>query len=572
MEHTLGRASWWFYYRIREESQMMLVEWREIGRRSRWVFIEEGGGSPVGLFKSGGVSSGFQANREGEVANISQSFKRRSVKLEAFQECEEWVPKALVVELKILILGETLEKEMRAEGISLVKVIPLGGRKMIVQFACEEDLEKCLTKDYSYAKQNFSKVQRWSEEELSTSRSVWISIFGLPFRAWTEQNCEHLAAPFGVFLKMDDRDVRFVGVGRARMLIKTRKMERISEVLEADISGKVYEISLCEECWLGGCGIDNPESFGVDSGEDRGQEVQGIMESNQSVPESPRGKEVDGEYSLSGSSKKEEDSGNSVPSRDGSECSWDATLNFFLQRQGKGSAGKRSDALLGSSLLLSSPRAEGQGNDHASAEREDAVCFLQPEVAVDAGGGSETQSGGERLDRTFVAKDMEEDGLSQDENFVLDEVFSSRHGSLESASKRRFRQKSGTIRDFTVKRILTGGKSKESKEKEVFKVQKRKIRAELDRLKRSYLEVLENSNKSSQMPGADSQLVVERIDPEEEERKLYQRKEAEETTECAKSLGIIASAPDEEVVKFFIKLDEERRKSREYDESCIGKQ
>ncbi|KAL9691728.1 hypothetical protein QQ045_012154 [Rhodiola kirilowii] len=107
---------------------------------------------------------------------------------------------------------------------------------------------------------------------------------------------------------------------------------------------------------------------------------------------------------------------------------------------------------------------------------------------------------------------------------------------------------------------------------EVFKVQKRKKRAELVRLKRSYLEVLENSNKSSQMPGADSQLVVERIDPEEEERKLFQRKEAEETTECAKSLGIIACAPDEEVVKFFIKLDEERRKSREYDESCIGKQ
>ncbi|KAL9664289.1 hypothetical protein QQ045_019688 [Rhodiola kirilowii] len=376
---------------------------------------------------------------------------------------------------------------MRAEGISLVKVIPLGGRKMLVQFACEEDLEKCLTEDYSSVKRNISKLLRWREEEVPTSRSVWISIFGLPFRAWTEQNCERLAVPFGVFLKMDDRDVRFVGVGRARMLIETSKMERISEVLEVDIFGKVYEISLYEECVLGGCGIDNPESFGVDSGEEQGQEVQGTLESNQSVQGSPRGKEVDGEYSLSGTTGKEEGSRISVPSRDVSECSWGATLNFFLQHKGKGSVEKRSAAQFGSSMLLSSPGVEGQGIDHASAECEDAVCCFQSEVEVDAGRGSEVHSGVVRLDKMLDAKDVEEDVLSQDEIFSLDEDFSSRHDSLESAAKRSFKQKSGTIRDCTVKIILKGVRSKELKEKEVFKCRRRKKRAELDRLKRSYL-------------------------------------------------------------------------------------
>ncbi|KAL9665053.1 hypothetical protein QQ045_020462 [Rhodiola kirilowii] len=73
--------------------------------------------------------------------------------------------------------------------------------------------------------------------------------------------------------------------------------------------------------------------------------------------------------------------------------------------------------------------------------------------------------------------------------------------------------------------------------------------------------VLENSNKFRQLPGADSQLEVERIGSEEEERELFQRKEAEETTEFAKSLGIQNISDDimaklSSMAKF---LDEEKK-------------
>ncbi|KAL9664411.1 hypothetical protein QQ045_019811 [Rhodiola kirilowii] len=60
---------------------------------------------------------------------------------------------------------------------------------------------------------------------------------------------------------------------------------------------------------------------------------------------------------------------------------------------------------------------------------------------------------------------------------------------------------------------------------------------------------------------ADSQLEVERIGSEEEERELFQRKEAEETTEFAKSLGIQNISDDimaklSSMAKF---LDEEKK-------------
>ncbi|CAM8992513.1 unnamed protein product [Rhodiola kirilowii] len=110
------------------------------------------------------------------------------------------------------------------------------------------------------------------------------------------------------------------------------------------------------------------------------------------------------------------------------------------------------------------------------------------------------------------------------------------------------RQSSSLARDLAVKAQKTCKvvKRKESKKKEAFKFQRRKKRAELDRLKKSYLEELgksnksnhyfedlEISNKSNQLSEADRQLEMERVGLDEEARKLSQRKEAEEMDKFA---------------------------------------
>ncbi|KAL9683503.1 hypothetical protein QQ045_015325 [Rhodiola kirilowii] len=219
--------------------------------------------------KSIGGKQGFEAPKavnDSGGGQHSQHSKRRIVKMESFPEQEDWARTSLVADLKTLKLGETIEKELREEGIDFIKVIPMEGRKILIQFACVEDLERCLTEDFRTVLRNFSCLQRWNEGMLSKTRSAWINILGLPYKAWTESNGELLAAPHGKFLKLDDRDVRFVGAGRARMLIETPKIGRICEMVDAEISGKVFKISLCEDCCLGGCGIDSPDSLSQSEG------------------------------------------------------------------------------------------------------------------------------------------------------------------------------------------------------------------------------------------------------------------------------------------------------------------
>ncbi|KAL9683834.1 hypothetical protein QQ045_021261 [Rhodiola kirilowii] len=100
-------------------------------------------------------------------------------------------------------------------------------------------------------------MKKWREEDLVKTRDVWLSITGLPFKSWREDNYKLAAASHGIFIKEDERDVQHRGLGKVRMLVETHKMDRISEVAEAKIQGRIYEIKIIEECFMNGCETEN---------------------------------------------------------------------------------------------------------------------------------------------------------------------------------------------------------------------------------------------------------------------------------------------------------------------------
>ncbi|CAM8963597.1 unnamed protein product [Rhodiola kirilowii] len=565
-----------------------------------WRDLREEGAVPARSPKSTRVDQVFRRTKDVIEVSAGLNCKKRRVFLEAFEEQEEWLNLTIVAEMKTIKLGEDLEKELRAEGISLVKVVPLGGRKVLIQFACVDDLERCLTEDFSSVLRNFSMLQRWSEKELPTTRSVWISVLGLPFKAWTESNCERLSAPYGVFLKMDDRDVRFVGVGRARMMIETCLVGRFCEILEADISGRVYEIRLCEDCCLGGCGIDSPESlveggnseanigvrgWEVGCGEsDRvvnrwesvavksanpGLEAQGSLVSNHFVPDPP-GKEVVCDSSPARSAGNEDAVGKTSPVRDMPVSSWNATLGSFMQQKGKRSAGKGFREQVRPGGRLSSPGTVGKALEHGLVECVDSVLLNQAETVVDSPFASDALPVGRRVGRVCGALDKEEDELSLDDDFSQEEVFSSRVASLEGASKRVLRQ-SSSLAQKTFKVV----KRRETKEKGAYKLLRRKKRAELEGLKKSYLEelgksfesnhyavVLKNSNKATQLSEADSPLEVDRGGVDGDSRQLCQMTEVEELGKFAKTVQMRedGSVPAQKLCEKIVDTEELERR------------
>ncbi|KAL9667662.1 hypothetical protein QQ045_002025 [Rhodiola kirilowii] len=188
----------------------------------------------------------------------------------------------------------------------------------------------------------------------------------------------------------------------------------------------------------------------------------------------------------------------------------------------------------------------------------------QAEAVAVVGLVPEVQTAVKRAGRICDVKDNEEEDFSQEDFCSQDGDFSSRLDSIEGASRRMDSQKPSLARGVAAKvqKTFKVVKIKESKEKVVSKFQRRKKRAELDRLKKSYLEELEKSNKPIQLPETERHLVVE-IDAKERERRRLQRKEAEESYHMSLKLGIRGSLPEEEMIQLF-----ENHLQREYEDRC----
>ncbi|KAL9681218.1 hypothetical protein QQ045_012999 [Rhodiola kirilowii] len=183
--------------------------------------------------------------------------RRRRIALNSIQSSVEWLRCCLVADLRSLVPVSQLQEELESSELKFNKVFSMGGKRMLVHFNSVEDLEVGLSEKRLIFRRRFSNIQKWEEEEdQPKSRSVWLSISDLPFKAWGEENFKKIAEPLGTFLKMEDRDFRMCGVGRARMLVESDCFERVSELLEVVLDGKIFEVAVCEDCSFNGAETD----------------------------------------------------------------------------------------------------------------------------------------------------------------------------------------------------------------------------------------------------------------------------------------------------------------------------
>ncbi|KAL9668820.1 hypothetical protein QQ045_006360 [Rhodiola kirilowii] len=245
-----------------------------------------------------------------------------------------------------------------------------------------------------------------------------------------------------------------------------------------------------------------------------GIEAHDSREPTQGVPVSPSGKEVACVGCLDQREGGVEANGKTTPVRDVSMSSGDATLRSFLQQKEKRCVGKRIEEQLGLGVAECSWDST-------------LLSFMQ-------------QVGSQEVILNLAEAAAEE------------EVPRSRLDSEEVASKRRLSQKLSMARDLAgrPRKSYKVVKRNYSKEKEAFKLQRMKKRAEINRLKKSYLVELEGSNKSFQLAEEECHLEVEK-EGEGEDRRRLDREEAERTYHIATRLGIKGNLPEEEMIQFY---------------------
>ncbi|KAK8569711.1 hypothetical protein V6N13_046757 [Hibiscus sabdariffa] len=141
-------------------------------------------------------------------------------------------------------------KKLVARSVLLVHGLQaLGKRSDNVKYIIEtlrdlflllEDLE------WSYLKEIFSEIKPWTENVFCWERATWLEFRGIPLHCWNSTTLKNLAGLWGKFEALGCNADHKRDCEKVTILISTKHIGKIEEVLELEVGDRVVEISVVE--------------------------------------------------------------------------------------------------------------------------------------------------------------------------------------------------------------------------------------------------------------------------------------------------------------------------------------
>ncbi|KAK8590340.1 hypothetical protein V6N13_057233 [Hibiscus sabdariffa] len=140
--------------------------------------------------------------------------------------------------------GEALVKELRRAGFTGCSVMRAAGEVVLLLFVTEEEHQSVL--DRSDLDRWFVKVLPWSPDISFDSRSVWLSVLGVPMQFWSQDTFRNIAQLWGSLVRLDESTMDPKSFEQARLLIETKHWDRILETIEVDCDGRLVPVRVQE--------------------------------------------------------------------------------------------------------------------------------------------------------------------------------------------------------------------------------------------------------------------------------------------------------------------------------------
>ncbi|KAK8607831.1 hypothetical protein V6N13_023281 [Hibiscus sabdariffa] len=121
------------------------------------------------------------------------------------------------------------------------------GAKMYLLTIMDEELSQLLEDvNWSYLKEIFDDVIPWSEKTSYSEIATWLEIRGLPLHCWNSVSLKKVAELWGVFEALGENDKHSLDCEKASVLISTKQVKRIDEVIEVEIGDTVFQVGVKE--------------------------------------------------------------------------------------------------------------------------------------------------------------------------------------------------------------------------------------------------------------------------------------------------------------------------------------
>ncbi|KAH7833242.1 hypothetical protein Vadar_004386 [Vaccinium darrowii] len=178
------------------------------------------------------------------VGNVSLAPRRISVN--AIDN--EWLSRTIVAKLKTLSAMESVREVLHCRGFPQLQIKDMGELWVIVTFPSPQQMLSVFDGELSWLKNWFVEVKKWSPDLKEVRRrNIWISCYGVPLHCWSAQTFQKIAQVWGEVLTMDDATVKGYSFAAGKVMISTETWDRINEVIQMEVKGKIFEIRVVEE-------------------------------------------------------------------------------------------------------------------------------------------------------------------------------------------------------------------------------------------------------------------------------------------------------------------------------------
>ncbi|KAL4271528.1 hypothetical protein GQ457_13G014790 [Hibiscus cannabinus] len=140
--------------------------------------------------------------------------------------------------------GEALVKELQQVGFTGCSVMQAASEVVLLLFVTEEERKMVL--DWSDLDKWFVKVLPWSSDIGFDTRSVWVSVFGVPVQFWSQDTFANIAQFWGSLVRLDGDTVEPKSFEQDRLLIETKNWDRIAETIVMNCNGRLVSIRVHE--------------------------------------------------------------------------------------------------------------------------------------------------------------------------------------------------------------------------------------------------------------------------------------------------------------------------------------
>ncbi|MCH80824.1 hypothetical protein A2U01_0001598 [Trifolium medium] len=217
---------------------------------------------------------------------VDSGMEGTSLSVTIKEEEMAWAKQGFVGFVRNIEEIDLLQQRMVDEGITTVRVIPMGGEKVFIKADENEDLKTLIREAENFFQQLFSVVRQWEPRDSTGARCVWIRAFGVPVHAWRRSVFSLLTNSVGRLIKIDQITENMERLDVARLFVRTSILEAINKVIKIRINNECFTIRITEEmCDCGVVEVEEEQECDENSEED-GVEVDSVNSDETLVPPS----------------------------------------------------------------------------------------------------------------------------------------------------------------------------------------------------------------------------------------------------------------------------------------------